>query len=124
MLKTASTEVKTPDFITTAIRRNQFNHSHLQLSLSYISIIHIVSGFARKKIRRKKIFLWHTFCLVMCRKLLIYKHLRHGGRRIFVVSPYVSRVCVESTLWGVANPGGWGSTPLSGVVYILTPLMS
>jgi hypothetical protein len=36
MLKAASTEVITPNLITTAIGSNHFNHSHLQLSLSFL----------------------------------------------------------------------------------------
>jgi hypothetical protein len=38
MLKTASTKIQTTNFITTAIRRNHFNHSHHSLSLSYTFI--------------------------------------------------------------------------------------
>jgi hypothetical protein len=52
MLQTASTKIQTPNFITTAIRRNHFNHSHRQLSLSYTLIIQYVSSFARKKNRK------------------------------------------------------------------------
>jgi len=51
MLKAASTKIETPNLITTAIRRNHFNHSHLQLSLSYTLIIQCISSFARKKNR-------------------------------------------------------------------------
>jgi hypothetical protein len=40
MLKTAGTEVITPNLITTAIRSNHFNHSHFQLSLSLLPYIY------------------------------------------------------------------------------------
>jgi hypothetical protein len=36
MLKTAGTEVITPNLITTAIGSNHFNHSHFKLSLSLL----------------------------------------------------------------------------------------
>jgi hypothetical protein len=50
MLKAASTEIVTPNLITTAITSNHFNHSHLSLSLSfsYIDIIQAHLEHARE----------------------------------------------------------------------------
>jgi hypothetical protein len=72
MLKAASTKIKAANLIAAAIASNHFDHSHHSLSLSYTSIIHILSVFARKKKRKNSLrkispvsiwqLVWHEIC--------------------------------------------------------------
>jgi len=54
MLKTASTEIVTPNLITTAIGSNHFNHSH-HLSLFLMPL------YSASSVPKSKIFFWSIF---------------------------------------------------------------
>jgi len=61
--------------------------------LCFHSTIYI--GQVKRKIQKKKNFLWHIICLGICSKSIPDKHLRFFRRRDLALSPLAARLYVK-----------------------------